>query len=290
MVDDGINTNNNNNNNNSPEREDHEINLYTVSLKYMVYWPQFVASVLACCTGMYVFLRYQTPAYNIASSVLIKEGEKKGVNATSGLAAMQDLGTPSMTSNFDNEVEILRSHTLIKGVANDTGPYIDMKGSSALGFNPPLYESPPVNVFITPGEADHLVTPVELRVCCTKEGQLTIRAEYKINKEGDGETVEQGFDRLPAILPTPVGVFSSTCMDPIPELEGGKIELVVHVRTSASTAETYGKELSVTPSSKATTIARVSLGNTVRRRDVDFINRLVPFYNQDANNEKNEVA
>ena len=34
--------------------------------------------------------------------------------------------------------------------------------------------------------------------------------------------MEQGFDRLPAILPTPVGVFSFTCMDSIPELEAGR--------------------------------------------------------------------
>ena len=58
MVDDGINTSNNNNNNNNPEGEDREINLYAVFFKYMVYWPWFVASVLACCIGMYVFLRY----------------------------------------------------------------------------------------------------------------------------------------------------------------------------------------------------------------------------------------
>ena len=55
MVDDGINTSNNNNNN--PEGEDREINLYAVFFKYMVYWPWFVASVLACCIGMYVFLK-----------------------------------------------------------------------------------------------------------------------------------------------------------------------------------------------------------------------------------------
>ena len=80
MVDDGINTSNNNNNNNNPEGEDREINLYAVFFKYMVYWPWFVASVLACCIGMYVFLRYQTPVYNVTSSVLIKEDEKKGAN------------------------------------------------------------------------------------------------------------------------------------------------------------------------------------------------------------------
>lgn len=290
MVDDGINTSNNNNNNNNPEGEDREINLYAVFFKYMVYWPWFVASVLACCIGMYVFLRYQTPVYNVTSSVLIKEDDKKGANAASGLAAIQDLGMLSMTSNFDNEVEILRSRTLIKKVVNDMGLYIDMEESNALGFNPPLYKNSPVNVFITPEEADRLVAPVELRMRYTKEGQLTVRAEYKIDKEGDEETMEQGFDRAPRHIAHPRGGFQFHGMDSIPELEGGEIELVAHVHTPTSTAEAYGKELSVTPSSKTTTIAKVSLRNTVRRRGVDFINRLVSFYNQDANDEKNEVA
>ena len=124
------------------------------------------------------------------------------------------------------------------------GLYIDMEESNALGFNPPLYKNSPVNVFITPEEADRLVAPVELRMRYTVDGRLGVRAEYKIDKEGDWETMEQGFDRLPAILPTPVGVFSFTCMDSIPELEGGEIELVAHVHTPTSTAEAYGKELS----------------------------------------------
>ena len=74
MVDDRL----NNNNMNVEEEQEQEINLYALFFKYMVYWPWFVASVLVCCIGMYVFLRYQTPVYNITSSVLIKEDEKKG--------------------------------------------------------------------------------------------------------------------------------------------------------------------------------------------------------------------
>lgn len=50
------------------------------------------------------------------------------------------------------------------------------------------------------------------------------------------------------------------------------------------------KDLSVTASSQTTTIAKISVNNTVKERGVDFVNRLVAFYNQDANDEKNEVA
>ena len=62
MIDERINTNN------GVENEEQEINLYALFFKYMVYWPWFVASVLVCCIGMYVFLRYQTPVYTSSSS------------------------------------------------------------------------------------------------------------------------------------------------------------------------------------------------------------------------------
>lgn len=139
------------NTNNGIENEEQEINLYALFFKYMVYWPWFVASVLVCCIGMYVFLHYQTPVYNITSSVLIKEDNKKGGAATAmGLAAIQDLGMLSMTSKFDNEVEILKSRTLIKKVVSDMGLYINLSEENAWSFNPPLYKNSPVEVFITP--------------------------------------------------------------------------------------------------------------------------------------------
>ena len=52
--------------------------------------------------------------YNISSSVLIKEEDKRSGSGNNPLAAIQDLGMFSMTNNFDNEVEILKSRTLIK--------------------------------------------------------------------------------------------------------------------------------------------------------------------------------
>ena len=149
-----------------------------------------MALVCCECIGLLywdvVFLRYQTPVYNITSSVLIKEDEKKGGNvAANGLAAIQDLGMFSMTNNFDNEVEILKSRTLIKKVVNDMRLYISLEQENTWGFNTPLYRNSPVEVFITPEEADRLVSPVTLRMHYTQAGKLSVEAEYKIDKTGD---------------------------------------------------------------------------------------------------------
>ena len=73
--------------------------------KYIIHWPWFVASVLICTGLAFAYLRYQIPVYEVSSSILIKEDDKKSTN--NALSAMQDFGMLSMTSNFDNELEIL---------------------------------------------------------------------------------------------------------------------------------------------------------------------------------------
>lgn len=221
------------NNNTGIENEEQEIDLVALLFKYLFYWRWFVASILICCIATYLFLRYQTPVYNISSSVLIKEEDKRSGSGNNPLAAIQDLGMFSMTNNFDNEVEILKSRTLIKKVVNDLNLYVRVAEKRAFGYAMPLYKNSPVRIYMTPEEADKLEEPIKLDLTFTKTGKLSVKAEYVQDKEE--QEIEQAFDQLPAVLPTPVGVLSFT-------------------------------------------------------RGVDFVNRLVAFYNQDANDEKNEVA
>ena len=149
-------------------KSDESINLYAIFFKYFVYWPWFVASVLICLVGCYIYLRYQAPVYNVSSAVLIKENDKRsGNSANNPLGALQDLGMFSMTNNFDNEVEILKSRTLIKKVVNDLGLYIGISEERTFGYNTPLYKSSPVNLYMTPEEAEKLEAGIKLRMIYT---------------------------------------------------------------------------------------------------------------------------
>ena len=274
-------------------KSDESINLYAIFFKYFVYWPWFVASVLICLVGCYIYLRYQAPVYNVSSAVLIKENDKRsGNSANNPLGALQDLGMFSMTNNFDNEVEILRSRTLIKKVVNDLGLYISISEERTFGYNTPLYKSSPVNVYMTPEEAEKLEAGIKLRMAYATDGKLSVKGEYTLDEaEYD---FEHSFDKLPAVLPTPVGVLSFTVNESIVNDTIQPIEedvyLAAYVGSPTVIAENYAENLSVEPASKTTTIALLSLQSTVKQRGFDFINRLIAFYNQDTNDEKNEVA
>ena len=266
-------------------KSDESINLYAIFFKYFVYWPWFVASVLICLVGCYIYLRYQAPVYNVSSAVLIKENDKRsGNSANNPLGALQDLGMFSMTNNFDNEVEILKSRTLIKKVVNDLGLYIGISEERTFGYNTPLYKSSPVNLYMTPEEAEKLEAGIKLRMIYTKDGKLFVKGEYTLDEiEQD---FERNFDELPAVLPTPVGVLSFTVNESIVNDTIQPIEedvyLAAYVGSPTVIAENYAENLSVEPASKTTTIALLSLQSTVKQRGIDFINRLIAFYNQES--------
>lgn len=273
------------------QNSEETINLYAIFFKYLAYWPWFVISVIACMILAFLFLRYQQPVYNITAAVLIKEEEQKGGNsAASPLAAIQDLGMFSMTNNFDNEVEILHSRTLIKKAVNELRLYTTIAEDRITGYNIPLYRTSPVNVFMTPEEADKLEAPVKLKMKYTLDGKLHVYAKYVIDEEGDEEEIEKEFDRLPAILPTPVGVINFSKNDSLPEPMEEDVKLMAYISSPTVTAQDYMENLTVEATSKTTTIAQISVQNTDKQRGIDFVNCLVAFYNQDANDEKNEVA
>ena len=268
---------------NAPRPEE-EFNLYAIIFKYLIYWPWFVASVLVCLIGTFVFLRYQTPVYNISSAVLIKEQDgKKGGN--NPLAAMQDLGMMSFTNNFDNELEILKSKTLVKKVVSDLGLYINHAEKHSFGYNLPLYQNSPIQVYMTPEEADLLPSTATLDMDFDGTNQLKVQLEYQ--KDGDQIKQEITFNELPAAWSTSIGIFTFT---PDTASIKGAVSLLATVSKPQATAAFYCANMTIKSTSKTTTIAKVDVKNTVKKRGIDFINQLVKVYNQDANDEKNEVA
>ena len=90
------------------------------------------------------------------------------------------------------------------------------------------------------------------------------------------------------MLTTPVGVITFSAGDSLAMKKD--VSLVGNICSPIAIAMAYGVNLSVEPTSKTTTIAQITLKDSNRSRAVDFINCLVERYNQNANDDKNEVA
>lgn len=263
------------------------IDYKAILIEYLMYWPWFVICLIVCLVGAWCYLRYQSPVYNVNATVLIKQGDKnKAGGQNASLVAMQDLGMLSMASNFDNEVEILQSRTLLKKVVNTLNLNITYKEKRNFGYPIQLYKDTPVQVWISPEEADKLPSALQVKLTCTPDGKVQADALYQ--QEGKEQTVSKNFDRLPGVLVTPVGTLTLSPKDSTTIKESRTVYATVITPTAA--AASCKARLSAEPTSKFTTIVRLNYNDTHIGRGKDFLNTLVALYNSDANDDKNEVA
>ena len=262
------------------EEKEEKTDFKAILFKYLIHWPWFVACILICMAGAWLYLRYTAPVYNVSASVIIKDNDKSSKSGT-GMADLEDLGFYSSISNFDNEVEILQSRTLIRKVVEELDLYISYAAKGRFQ-DVELYKNSPVKVWITPEEAQKLPATARL--------DLTLQPGNKLNVKiliGEQEYSKQ-FDKLPALLTTPSGTFSFTPTDST--AVKSEQNIIATVSSPRSVAGGYREALSIEPTSKSTTIAQISVKSTHTQRGADFINKLVEIYNRDANDDKNEVA
>ena len=107
------------------EEKEEKTNWQAMLFKYIIRWPWFIASVIFCLVCAWLYLKTITPVYNISASMIIKDN-KKGGNTGNDLSAFEDLGIISSSQNIDNEIEILRSKSLIKDVVSELELYISL--------------------------------------------------------------------------------------------------------------------------------------------------------------------
>lgn len=258
-----------------------------ILFEYLMYWPWFVACLLVCIVGAWCYLRYQAPVYNVNATVLIKQDDKnKAGGANASLAAMQDLGMLSMANNFDNEVEIIQSRTLLKKVVNALNLNITYTEKRTFGYPIQLYKNTPIQVWMNPEEADKLPSPLQIQLGYTPDGK--VQADALFTRNGKEEIVSKHFDKLPGVLVTPVGTVTLSFKDSTNIQDAHTICASIISPTAA--AANCKSRLSAEPVSKVTTIVRLNYNDTHIGRGMDFLNTLVALYNRDANDDKNEVA
>ena len=192
-----------------------------------------------------------------------------------------------MTSskNIDNELEVLRSKTLVKEVVNQLNLYITYKDEDEFPAKS-LYKTSPVQVSLTPQEAEKLSSPMVVEMILQPKGSIDVNVT--VGEKG----YQKHFEKLPAIFPTDEGtlaffqdVDSVTLQDgtKVPRLEKNVRHITATINKPMRVAKGYCSSLSIAPTSKTTSVAVISLKNSSLQCGQDFINQLLEMYNRNMN-------
>ena len=281
--------------NEAQESKEENIDVKELLFKYLIHWPWFVGTVVACLIAAWVYLYMSTPVYTISATVLIKDDKKGGsAGMLSGLESLGLDGMVSSSQNIDNEIEVLRSKTIVKEVVEDLGLYISYTDEDEFPSRN-MYKTSPVQVSLTPQEADLLEKPMIVGMTLQPQGSIDVNV-----KIGDDE-YQKHFEKLPAVFPTDRGTLaffltpdsilsSKRTSEEATASEKTTRNITATINKPLAVAKGYCKNMTIEPTSKTTSVAVISLKNSNVQRGKDFINKLLEMYNINTNNDKNEVA
>ena len=281
--------------NEAKEPKEENIDVKELLFKYLIHWPWFVGAVVACLIAAWVYLHVSTPVYNISATVLIKDDKKGGsAGMLSGLESLGLDGMISSSQNIDNEIEVLRSKTIVKEVVEDLGLYISYTDEDEFPSRN-MYKTSPVQVSLTPQEADLLEEPMIVKMALQPQGSMDVTVKI------DDDEYQKHFEKLPAVFPTDKGTLAFFLTpDSVLSSKRTSEETTASEKTTRNITATINKPLAVAkwccknmtiePTSKTTSVAVISLKNSNVQRGKDFINKLLEMYNINTNNDKNEVA
>jgi tyrosine-protein kinase Etk/Wzc len=248
------------------KKEENLISL--IRFRFFPYWPLFVFLLLVSGVGAWLYLKTVVPVYSATASIVIKD-EKKG---TDDSKLLESLNISSSKKLVENEMEVLQSRDLMKNVVSKLHLYapIAEKGSFKVAS---AYTSSPVR--IEAKEPEKLV-PTEKPVPFTyNSAEATVEIsnkKYPIN----------------AWVNTPYGMlkFSNN-----PSLQKpAKDPLFFSLNNPMNVAGGLVQSLSITPSSKLSTVLDLSFKDESPNRAQDILKELILSYTRFTMEEKNNVA
>lgn len=252
-------------------------------------WKWFVLSLIICLGAAHIYLRYATPIYQAAAKLLIKE-EQNGRRGNS-IQSSANLGIISNSNGIDNEMEILKSRTLAQQAVYDLKLYTTYRHEGRIKDHL-IYGEQEVNVDMDYEHLKKLNAPMSFKI--TREGRnYHVVGSYFVpiddNSYNPGSvTVDKVITALPATLGTRVGMVKFTQNGNYMLRDGESLKVTMIAPEIA--AGKYVGSLSVSPSTKATSIAQLVITDEIPQRAIDYLKQLAIVYNRQANEDKNQIA
>ncbi|MET4081160.1 tyrosine-protein kinase Etk/Wzc [Pedobacter sp. UYP30] len=271
-----MNTTNDANFNNTVEDEDQAINFREIFDKYLYHWPVFVVGVLLCLTAAFFYLRYTQEVYSVNSVLLIKD-EKN--SPTPGGDILSDLDIFGSSKTVDNEIEILKSKTLMSRVVKRLNLTLSYHVEGRV-IKPDIYKNKPVDIGVVQMDSLWYGTTLNLT--------FPTLETYQLVEPESGKKVTGILDSLQKNI---FGIFK---IEPNQNFNNWMTKksnpIFLSINDPQIVIDNYLKNLTVAVASKQSTVLDLTLETTVVERGKAVLNTLVQVYNEAALADKNRTT
>ena len=236
-------------------------------------WYWIALCVILAFFSARLYLRYSIPVYQASGTILIKDKEGGGdIGGLSEEAVLQEIGILKPGNNINNEIQILKSSSLMQEVMDTLNLGIQYTGVGRIKDTEYYRQTSPILVDSIAWHAEKRGIRLEVQVLdeqsyhlFDEEGTTTTHsfAEPLVVKKDTLWLNYNGF-----------GVTSSS---------------VVNIKIGGNPGK-YLQKLQVKTVGDYSSVLRIQMEDPVPEKASDIINVLIEVYNQAAIDDKNQVA
>ena len=269
------------------EEEHSGFNLAALWKIVVIHWYWIVLSTIVALGAAFGYLKYTRPVYASNMKILVKDEDSRSRMYRGGQLALESMGVISNSNGFDNELEILTSSNISQRVIKSLKLYVSYELDGRLR-NHELYKNNPYIVDMPENQLVDLHSLIQLKIDRQGDG-VHVAGEIYVPRSKEPILFERSVKELPGSFNTPVGTITLQ-RNPGVGAELPEQAMYATIMPLEYAAKAYGSRLSVSASSKTTTVAVLNYLDTQPERAIDYLNELFRSYNEDANEDKNEVA
>lgn len=257
--------------------QEQEIDLIELFCKLISHWKWFLIAGVAALAAAYIYVHVTTPIYQASASAVIKdsEGSDKAIDDLFQKMAPASLSSSSM--QIEDEMEILRSRSILLQVINELNLFTKYRVKKGLFYEETL--TPPISITLDKVSLD------------TLQGTLLIQVEksgerYTVGSALNDVCTTETITGFPAFINTPAG----RCVLRLQPGHTFDKNIKVSICRPIDAMNYYAKQLTVSTTSKKTSIISLTFKDTDKGRAEAFLVKLIEVYNRDALDDKNKVT
>ena len=252
--------------------EEKEVNMTQQMLsKFLPYWPLFIILGILSLVGAYVYLRYTTPIYEAAATLIIKD-ERRGNGEDSKL--IDQLNLIESKKSIENEIEVLQSRSLMEKVVKSLYLYAPVSQEGKVKSGDAYTLSP---ILIEAQNPDSIQEVEKVYFTYDRNNQTVIL--NNIDKYPINQFVSTPFGTL-KFMPNKYHRISPNANNE---------QWFFSLENLQNTASGTLMGLKITPN-KQSAIIELSFKDAIPQRAVDIINQLIAIYDRVSILEKNTLA
>ena len=246
-------------------------------VKYLKHWKWFVFGIFVALLAAFLYLRYTVANYKAVATILVKD-DRKGTMA-SELSAFSDLGLmTNVKSNVDNEIEVIKSRTLIESAVRELELNVAYFSQGRVKWEE-LYKKSPIKLILSKYSDAYASKGHFYRIEKATATTFTIydSNDQKIGAFKYGEKFKIGEEVFIVLVNKP-------------EFVTLNYNIGVQYLPVSQLAESFKNRVTVAALSKNTSVIELSIVDPVPGKAEDFLNTVIANYNKDAIQDKKYIS